>query len=371
MKCAKCGAELKLGCIYCSVCGQEAQIVSDYNVLEDEYLRSLLEEGKPKQEQSENPEKKPTKKKKKKKVWPWVVLVIAIIVTIIAVVFVVQYKKYLNENSYSYQVEMAESELTDRNYENALSYYKNALNLEPNDVKVRLAMAEIYMEQKDYESAMVLLMDVINLDADNTDAYELLIRIYEKQEDYESIVELMDTITDEKLLSVFADYIVDEPEFLELAGEHDGYINIEIQAIDDIYYTIDGSDPIEDGILYENMLTFEEAGTYELKAVCCNKKGIYSDVAEMTVTVEFEAPDMPVVTPDGGIFDTETMISITVPEGCSAYYTLDNTTPTTASTKYEGEFAVPTGKSVLRVILVDDTTGLQSDEYSRQFTYMP
>ena len=35
MKCANCGAEIKLGCVYCSVCGKEAQIVPDYNVEED------------------------------------------------------------------------------------------------------------------------------------------------------------------------------------------------------------------------------------------------------------------------------------------------------------------------------------------------
>ena len=45
MKCAKCGAEIKEGCIYCSVCGNAVQIVPDYSVLEDDYLRSLLKEG--------------------------------------------------------------------------------------------------------------------------------------------------------------------------------------------------------------------------------------------------------------------------------------------------------------------------------------
>ena len=46
MKCAKCGAEIrKKAAFYCSVCGHEAQIVSDYNVLEDDYLRSLLKDG--------------------------------------------------------------------------------------------------------------------------------------------------------------------------------------------------------------------------------------------------------------------------------------------------------------------------------------
>ena len=50
MKCAKCGAELKVGCVYCSVCGQEAQIVSDDSVLEEELLRQLLMEEEASQE---------------------------------------------------------------------------------------------------------------------------------------------------------------------------------------------------------------------------------------------------------------------------------------------------------------------------------
>ena len=44
----------------------EAQIVSDYNVLEDDYLRSLLKDGEgEKNPQEKEPEPKKTKKKKK------------------------------------------------------------------------------------------------------------------------------------------------------------------------------------------------------------------------------------------------------------------------------------------------------------------
>lgn len=66
MKCAKCGAELKKGCLYCSVCGHEAQIVSDYNVLEDDYLRSLLKDGEG--EKIRRRRNRSQKNKKKKKV---------------------------------------------------------------------------------------------------------------------------------------------------------------------------------------------------------------------------------------------------------------------------------------------------------------
>ena len=58
MKCANCGAEIKLGCVYCSVCGKEAQIVPDYNVEED-ILKELLEEDdKPSKNASSNGKKK-------------------------------------------------------------------------------------------------------------------------------------------------------------------------------------------------------------------------------------------------------------------------------------------------------------------------
>ena len=75
-----------------------------------------------------------------------------------------------NNNSYDYQIEMAEKELVDLNYEKALSYYKNALTLSPNDINARAAMAEIYLARKEYDSALVLEMEIINLDKKNKEA---------------------------------------------------------------------------------------------------------------------------------------------------------------------------------------------------------
>ena len=76
MKCANCGAEIRVGCVYCPVCGKEAQIVSDYNILEDDYLDSLLQEGekpsvpsksKQKEKAAKPKQEKPTGKKSKKR----------------------------------------------------------------------------------------------------------------------------------------------------------------------------------------------------------------------------------------------------------------------------------------------------------------
>lgn len=72
MKCANCGAEIRVGCVYCPVCGKEAQIVSDYNILEDDYLDSLLQEGEKPSVPSKSKQKekaaKPNRKSRRKKI---------------------------------------------------------------------------------------------------------------------------------------------------------------------------------------------------------------------------------------------------------------------------------------------------------------
>ena len=67
MKCANCGAEIRVGCVYCPVCGKEAQIVSDYNILEDDYLDSLLQEGEKPSVPSKSKQKEKAAKPKQEK----------------------------------------------------------------------------------------------------------------------------------------------------------------------------------------------------------------------------------------------------------------------------------------------------------------
>ena len=157
MKCAKCGAELKEGCLYCSVCGHEAQMVNGYSVLEEDYLKALLTDEASKDtssEETENQNKKAEGHHKKKKQTPWIVLGCVAAVVVVIAIGAIAYVRYQNNNSYDYQIEMAEKELVDLNYEKALSYYKNALTLSPNDINARAAMAEIYLARKEYDSVV-------------------------------------------------------------------------------------------------------------------------------------------------------------------------------------------------------------------------
>ena len=375
MKCAKCGAELKKGCLYCSVCGHEAQIVSDYNVLEDDYLRSLLKDGESvKTPQEKEPEPKKTKKKKNSHLL--LIICCCLIVTGAAVgVAVKLYIDNKNANSYDYQIEMAEKELVDHNYENALQYYKTALALQPDDIKVREAMAEIYTSRKEYDSALVLYMDILQLDKNNKEAYQHLIAIYDEKGDYDSILSLKENVTDEDILALFDDYEVDDPIISPLGGQYDDYVTVVIYSIaeNDIYYTLDGTVPDkENGIPYpQGGISLNRTGNFEINAVCCNEKGIYSDIVSEEYQIQFKKPRLPSVSPDGGLFSEETTITIAQQKDCTIYYTWDSTDPTRESAVYTEPLVVPEGDYVLSVMAVNNKTELASDIYRVNFGYHP
>lgn len=381
MKCVKCGAEMKEGCLYCSVCGHEQQILPDYSVLEDDYLRTILKEENQKKSKTEkqrepDPPVETKKKKKKNNMIPIIIVCCILAAAIIAGIAIKVYIDYKNANSYDYQVEMAEREETDKNYEAALKYYKSALAIQPEDLKVRLAMADIYMEQKEYDSAMVLYMEIIELDSKNQTAYTNLIRIYESKKDYDSIVSLASDITDAEILKLFDKYIVAPPVISPMEGDYDKFLSVTLLSIekDDIYYTLDGTEPDEkNGILYDDKkeIKLDKTGVYQIKAACRNDLGIFSEAEEATYVIEVVPPDYPTVSPDGGRITEETLVTIQAKSGCSIYYTWDDTEPTETSAKYEGPIEIPTGNNVLSVLVVDNKTGLMSGVYRTNFIYYP
>ena len=70
-------------------------------------------------------------------------------------------------------------------------------------------------------------------------------------------------------------------------------------------------------------------------------KGIPSGVISQTYTIEFPIADAPAVTPSTGRYTDPHKITITVPDGYTAYYTTDGSEPTASSEKYTGPIDMP------------------------------
>ena len=86
--------------------------------------------------------------------------------------------------------------------------------------------------------------------------------------------------------------------------------------------------------------------------------------------IEFPVADAPVVTPSTGQYSTAMQISITVPEGYTAYYTTDGSTPTTESSLYTGPIEMPEGQTLFSAVLVSKT-GKMTQTTKRNYIYQP
>ena len=380
MKCTRCGAEIPKNYMYCSSCGKEVQLVPEYNFLEDDVLSSIIQEGAKanipgadlgtEDSKADICAKKITRRKKMRR---YIVGAVCLIVVSAALVSFLIYKDIQKKhaNSYDYQYEQAEEYFSVKDYENALLYYQNALELRPSDNDAQNAIVEIYLITEKKDSAIKLLHEMIVEEPQDKASYEKLISLYAEDEKYDKIRELCEDVKDADILELFTDYLVEQPTFSRISGTYVNPTKITISCAKgyDIYYTLDDEDPSETGMLYREPISLEE-GTTVITAVTRNRQGIYSEAVKATYTVRYEAPDMPKVTPTGGVYVEPQMITIQVPSDCVAYYTWDGSNPTTSSPVYSGPLEMPMGNQVLSVMLVN-SVGLKSSIYRVNYVYMP
>ena len=111
-----------------------------------------------------------------------------------------------------------------------------------------------------------------------------------------------------------------------------------------IYYTIDGSDPAENGILYTEPFGILTSCT--IKAVAKRDGYTNSDIVEQQVDVNNVKCSKPAIALDGNSFTVTTLT-----EGVTLYYTTDGTDATTESNVYTGAVSF-THNCIIKVIAV-------------------
>ena len=140
----------------------------------------------------------------------------------------------------------------------------------------------------------------------------------------------------------------------------------------DIYYTTDGTDPTaETGTKYGEPILIQTEGEFEIRAIAVNANGIPSTVSSAVYTIEFPIEDAPAVTPSTGQYTEPTQITITVPEGYTAYYTMDGSTPdpeSSSTEQYTGPVNMPENtQTIFNAILVNDQNGKATEVTTRNY----
>ena len=283
---------------------------------------------------------------------------------VILIVFLVLYL-----TSYDHYVAKGKAADTKEEYTEALTYYNRAIKKNDAKAKAKILAANDYMKLTEYDKAEELLLSVIEKDSDNVSAYKSLIVLYLTTGSYDKLDFLQTQVTNQKIIDLFNDHLVSAPVFSVDGGKYDDDVMIELHAkTGKIYYTLDGSDPTEGGILYTEPFTLKE-GTTTVQAVCEDGEKVSEVIAER-YKISYADPEAPVVIPAGGSFTTPTTITVEVPEGASVYYTWDGTTPTQSSAKYTAPIDMMEGNNILSLLLVDKH-GKTSNVSEYNYKYIP
>lgn len=258
------------------------------------------------------------------------------------------------QNSYQGVVSRGNRALQAGDYSSAEDYFNRAIKKDVKKPEAYTGLAELYIKQQNLDKAESTFLNAVDSQPENAELYLAAIKYYEEVKQTEKISALLDGC-DDKVLAQVSAYVSEPPEFSLEEGTYPEVQEIALTAGGTIYYTIDGLEPTKDsGTEYTEPILVDE-GTTEIKAININKKGIPSLVSSKTYTVELPLEDAPAVTPSTGQYNTATQITIQVPEGYTAYYTLDGTTPSAASTPYTGPVDMPEGETTFSAVLISES----------------
>lgn len=434
MICTRCGAEFPDDQMVCPVCGAEVQIVPDYNPLDDvlaqevrgsvegatrqiqtdgirryrrdyktqnvkstrvlsqdemdrirdrRYTGSQRQSGssqhprrntgemkRPRQDTGELRRQRQQKrleaaKRKRRNLLITLFVILAVIIAGVVVVY---------QNSYTSMINKGYRAIQSRDYEAAENYFHRAIVKDESRPDAYTGYAQLYIEQDDVESAENIFLSAIESQPTNVQLYQAAIDFYMEMEQPEKVSVLLNNCEDAGVLKAVEKYISAAPVFMPEAGSYTEVqeITITSETGGTIYYTTDGTDPTADtGTRYTEPVLLQTEGKIEIRAIAVNESGIPSVVSSAEYTIEFPIENAPAVTPSTGQYTEPTQITITVPEGYTAYYTMDGSTPdpsSSSTSKYSGPIDMPEDtQTIFNAILVNDQNGKETDVTTRNY----
>ena len=351
MKCPKCGETIEENALYCKFCGEDIKIVPEFE-LDINFAADILAREVMLSKEEEAQTAKETELKQKKRHILWGLCAASCFVLLLAVGIGV----FLYTHSYDYRIMKANAFLAKEDYEKATFYLEKAYQLDTQNIDLLLDLSECYHRAGKTEVYIQNLESVLaDPKADNTQlykAYNKLISYYADKEDYLSVGALLSTCEIDEIRLDYRHFIALPPEFSYPEGNYESMVPLKLSSntAGKIYYTTDGTEPLEEERFLYTAPLFLEAGQHQISALFVNEYGLKSQIISKTYTVELAVPSAPEVFAQSGEYTSPTMIEILEFEDVTVYYTSDGTFPSEQSTLYRGPIPMPLGKSVFRFV---------------------
>lgn len=368
MVCPRCGTLMEPDYLYCHNCGEEINIVPDFEPeiensiseiltnVADEFAaeEALIDFDEDADEYSED-FSKDIKRREMDKISIRLIIGIGFIfvgiILIMAIVGSILSVKYF---SYDHQMKKAYECMQQGKYEQAISFYNRALDIEPKSSLARYYLGDAYMQRGDVDSALIIFKEVAISEGgveERVSACQTVVDIYSELGDYHAISEFLLAMGDNDVSNAFQKYKAKEPDFSYEEGSYEAIIPLKLTSntAGKIYYTLDGSEPSVLSDVYNSPI-FLENGRHTIKAYFVNEYGVASKVVEKNYIIDVSIPFAPEVSAYSGDYSVPTEISVEVPEECIVYYSTDGSEPNSDSYVYRQPIPMPVGKSRFKFI---------------------
>ena len=314
------------------------------------------------EKKKDNNKKKNNKKKNNKKMYAIIGGCVAA-VAVLAVVLVILFSgksgdKDDKAKDFSYYYAEAEKAYDANDYDTALDMalkaVENSKNKE-NEKKARKLVSSVYEKQNYFGEYYIKNLEELYFNGEKSEENgKKLAEAYMKGQNMAGFIKLYEDIDENTAKAFLGEKYVEKPSSNIDRDEYKNHINIEMTAKEgcEIYYVV--SDVKEaTPAKYSSPVEINEVGEYKIKAYAVSADYAVSYPAEFKFTIVEGANEGPAVSPAGGTYYEPLKISVEVPDGAKAYYTLDGEIPDENATEYTEEFDMPRGISKVKVIVID------------------
>ncbi len=365
MKCSNCGTVIPEESLYCANCGGDIHMVPDFEAELDlnlsRSISSIAAEvaDEPIAGDAETASSKATGFVRRYALelhFVSVAVRVCVFGLIVAAFFICV--KVWQHHSYDYQLKRAAACVGQGNFEGAEDYYRRALEIDDSDIEVTFALAETSLQKGNKIEYEYLLRDIIRSPLCTQEqlerAYGKLIVIYRDRKEYDIINEILQISNNEKIRNAYQVYLASPPEFNYEEGYYTNAIPLKLTSATtgSIYYTMDGSEPNSESLLYTAPILLEEDTV--INAIVVNKYGVFSTVVSKEYRVHMEVEEEPEISVLSGEYSAPMMIEVEKKNNKEVYYTTDGTKPTLQSILYTGPIPMPLGNSTYCFAYVDE-----------------
>lgn len=251
----------------------------------------------------------------------------------------------------------------------SLEMLRVAVDREPENVDALVLMGQAYTELGRIEEAVVIYESLIQEIAPaHPSAYRNLIKIYQQQGYNAEALALMKTASinansTQEFDVMLREYTPKTPALSHTEGRYNTEIDVTISIPEGqtVYYSIDGTDPSESGLVYtEGTKLHIPEGKMTIKAIGFTENGTPSEQVTANYTIIIPTPAAPKANYASGVYKKAPKVSLRPGSEdkkendmiVAIYYTLDGRQATTQSTLYTEPIQLPIGDSRLRAIAV-------------------